>query len=41
MNAAHDPSSVGNVTAQTAHFEVPIKLRGGAELPSYDIAYDT
>jgi homoserine O-acetyltransferase len=41
MNAAHDPSSVGNVTAQTAHFDVPIKLRGGAELPSYDIAYET
>ena len=41
MNAPHDPSSVGNVTAQTAHFDAPIKLRSGAELPAYDIAYET
>jgi homoserine O-acetyltransferase/O-succinyltransferase len=41
MNAPHDPSSVGAVTAQKAHFDAPIKLRGGAELPSYDIAYET
>jgi homoserine O-acetyltransferase len=41
MNAPHDPSSVGAVTAQKARFETPIKLRGGSELPSYDIAYET
>jgi homoserine O-acetyltransferase len=41
MNAPHDPSSVGAVTAQKAHFDTPIKLRGGSELPSYDIAYET
>jgi homoserine O-acetyltransferase/O-succinyltransferase len=41
MNAPHDPSSVGAVVAQKAHFDTPIKLRGGAELPSYDIAYET
>jgi homoserine O-acetyltransferase len=41
MNAPHDPSSVGQVQAQTAHFDAPIRLRGGAELPSYDIAYET
>ncbi len=41
MNAPHDPSSVGAVTAQNAHFDQPIKLRSGAELPSYDIAYET
>ena len=41
MNAPHDPSSVGTVAAQKAHFDAPIKLRSGAELPSYDIAYET
>jgi homoserine O-acetyltransferase len=41
MNAPHDPSSVGAVTAQKAHFDAPIRLRSGAELPSYDIAYET
>ena len=41
MNAPHDPSSVGAVVAQKAHFDRPIKLRSGAELPSYDIAYET
>jgi homoserine O-acetyltransferase/O-succinyltransferase len=41
MNAPHDPSSVGTVVAQTAHFDAPIKLRSGAELASYDIAYET
>ena len=41
MNAPHDPSSVGAATAQKAQFSEPIKLRGGAELPSFDIAYET
>jgi homoserine O-acetyltransferase len=41
MNAPHDPFSVGAVTAQKAHFDAPIRLRSGAELPSYDIAYET
>jgi homoserine O-acetyltransferase len=41
MNAPHDPSSVGPVVAHRAHFDAPIRLRGGAELPSYDIAYET
>jgi homoserine O-acetyltransferase/O-succinyltransferase len=41
MNAPHDPSSVGAVTAQKAHFDAPIRLRSGAELASYDIAYET
>jgi len=41
LNAPHDPSSVGTVAAQKAHFDAPIKLRSGAELPSYDIAYET
>jgi homoserine O-acetyltransferase/O-succinyltransferase len=41
LNAPHDPSSVGAVTAQKAHFDQPIKLRSGAQLPSYDIAYET
>ena len=41
MNAPHTPSSVGAVKAQTAHFDQPIKLQSGAELPAYDIAYET
>jgi homoserine O-acetyltransferase len=41
MNAPHDPSSVGAATAQKAHFDQPIRLRGGAELPAFDIAYET
>jgi homoserine O-acetyltransferase len=41
MNAPHDPTSVGAAQAQKAHFGEPIKLRGGAELPSFDIAYET
>jgi homoserine O-acetyltransferase len=41
MNASHDPASVGAVTAQKAHFDRPIKLKSGAELPAYDIAYET
>jgi homoserine O-acetyltransferase/O-succinyltransferase len=41
LNAPHDPSSVGTVVAQKAHFDAPIRLRSGAELPAYDIAYET
>ena len=41
MNAPHDSVSVGPVRAQAAHFERPIKLKSGAELPAYDIAYET
>jgi homoserine O-acetyltransferase len=41
MNAPHDPTSVGAVTAQMAHFDAPIRLRSGASLPAYDIAYET
>src|SRR3989442_15367669 len=41
MNAPHDPSSVGAVTAQKARFDKPLRLKGGAELPSYEIAYET
>ncbi|MDQ5849563.1 MAG: homoserine O-acetyltransferase [Pseudomonadota bacterium] len=41
MNAPHDPSSVGPVNAQNAHFDAPLGLRSGDELPSYDIAYET
>jgi homoserine O-acetyltransferase len=41
LNAPHDPSSVGPVTAQKAHFGQPIRLRSGAELPQFDIAYET
>ena len=41
MNAPHDPSSVGAVKAQKARFDQPLRLKGGAELPSYEIAYET
>jgi len=41
VNAPHDPSSVGPVNAQSAHFDAPLRLRSGDELPSYDIAYET
>src|SRR5678816_4247600 len=42
MNAPqHDPTSVGAVVAQKMHFEAPLKLKSGAELGSYDIAYET
>jgi homoserine O-acetyltransferase len=42
MNAPqHDPRSVGAVSAQKAHFAEPLRLKSGAELPSYDIAYET
>jgi len=41
MNAPHDPSSVGAVTAQKAGFDQPLRLKGGAELPAYEIAYET
>jgi homoserine O-acetyltransferase len=41
MNAPHDPSSVGAATAQKAQFAEPLHLRGGAGLPSYEIAYET
>ena len=42
MNAPHhDPHSVGAATAQKAQFNEPLKLRGGAELPAYEIAYET
>ena len=41
MNAPQDPSSVGVVQARTAHFDQPIRLKSGAELPAYDIAYET
>ena len=41
MNAPHDPSSVGAVTAQKARFDQPLRLKGGAELLAYEIAYET
>jgi homoserine O-acetyltransferase len=41
LNAPHDPSSVGTVIAQKARFDEPIRLRSGAGLAAYDIAYET
>lgn len=41
MNASRDPSSVGPVRPQKAAFDAPLKLRGGATLPAYELAYET
>jgi len=45
MNAppvpTRDPSSLGAVKAKMAHFNSPLRLTGGAELPRYEIAYET
>jgi homoserine O-acetyltransferase/O-succinyltransferase len=41
MNAPHDPSSVGAVRPQKAQFDRPLRLKGGATLPSFEIAYET
>jgi homoserine O-acetyltransferase/O-succinyltransferase len=32
---------LGNVVAQRAHFDAPLRLKGGAELPAFDLAYET
>lgn len=36
-----DSSSVGIVTAQTAHFTAPLTLKSGAVLPQFDLIYET
>ena len=41
MNAPHDPGSVGTVAAQKATFTAPLKLKSGAVLPQFEIAYET
>jgi homoserine O-acetyltransferase len=41
LNAPHDPGSVGAVVAQKARFTEPLKLKGGAVLPQFEIAYET
>jgi homoserine O-acetyltransferase/O-succinyltransferase len=41
LNAPHDNSSVGAVIAQKASFDAPLRLRGGAELPGYELAFET
>ncbi|HJS75846.1 MAG TPA: homoserine O-acetyltransferase [Burkholderiales bacterium] len=42
MNAPHhDPSSVGAARAQKARFSEPLRLRGGAALTDFEIAYET
>ena len=33
--------SVGAVTAQTLHFDQPLRFRGGGVLPAYDLSYET
>ena len=41
MNAPHDPSSAGAVHAQKATFDAPLRLKSGAQLPSFELAYET
>jgi homoserine O-acetyltransferase/O-succinyltransferase len=41
LNAPQHPSSVGLVVSRNARFEEPLRLRSGAELPAYEIAYET
>src|SRR5438270_8984779 len=41
MNAPHDPSSVGAAVAQKAQFSEPLRLKGGATLPAFQLAYET
>ncbi|PKO92679.1 MAG: homoserine O-acetyltransferase [Betaproteobacteria bacterium HGW-Betaproteobacteria-1] len=36
-----ETSSVGIVTARTAHFSEPLKLKSGEVLPAYDLTYET
>jgi homoserine O-acetyltransferase len=36
-----ETSSVGIVSAQTAHFSEPLKLKSGEVLPAYDLTYET
>ena len=39
MNAPDN--NLGNVVAQKARFDKPLRLKGGAQLPSFEIAYET
>jgi homoserine O-acetyltransferase len=41
LNAPQHPGSVGVVEAKKASFTEPLKLKGGAVLPQFDIAYET
>ncbi|MEP5567366.1 MAG: homoserine O-acetyltransferase [Halioglobus sp.] len=41
MNANSDSSSVGIVTPQVAHFNEPLMLACGRELPAYELVYET
>lgn len=41
MNANPDSRSVGIVTPKVAHFDEPLMLACGRELPAYDLVYET
>ena len=41
MNAPLSPASVGVVTPQKARFTEPLKLKSGAVLPEFELAYET
>ncbi|MDF3009671.1 MAG: homoserine O-acetyltransferase [Burkholderiales bacterium] len=39
MNAPD--TNLGFVVAQTAHFDAPLRLKSGAEIPAFELAYET
>jgi homoserine O-acetyltransferase len=39
--SAPEQNSVGSVVAQKTRFDAPIRLKSGAVLPAYDLAYET
>ena len=41
IGTSPDGRSVGIVTPRSAHFEEPLKLKGGAVIEGYDLAYET
>ena len=41
MKTSPDNRSVGLVTPQTAHFDQPLALACGRDLPAYDLVYET
>lgn len=41
MSSSPDSQSVGIVTPQVAHFDSPLRLACGRDLPAYDLVYET
>ncbi|MGB4766032.1 MAG: homoserine O-acetyltransferase [Rugosibacter sp.] len=41
MNVSQQQMSVGCVISQTAHFNLPLTLKSGAQLPAFDLSFET